>query len=116
MDPDATLAGPKYQGWTNHATWAVHLWLANDYATYVAIRTLAKAVVAATGDCVQVRDRIWTEAEARTFLLADRLKALLHDGNPIADQASAYADLLTSALDDVDWEEIAVAFLDGLAT
>lgn len=33
---DSRIGQGKYEGWTNHATWNVNLWINNDYASYKA--------------------------------------------------------------------------------
>ena len=66
-------------------------------------------------ECRQVRDRIWTVEEARKFLLADRLKEYVEEMNPLTDGASMFTDLLTAAISEVDWHEIAEAFLEEVA-
>ncbi len=58
-----------------------------------------------------VRGGIWTPAEACTFLLGAKLKELVEQHNPLADSPSVFADLVASALDNVDWHEIAREFL-----
>ncbi len=113
--PDAPT-DDTHQGWTNYATWAVHLWLSNDEGTWLFCRRLARETVEDADTCDQVHDGIWTREQARRFMLADRLQEYLAELNPLKDQPSAFADLLRSALDDVNWEELADAFLEDLET
>ena len=101
----------SHQGWANHATWAVHLWLSNDQGTFEFCRDLAREAVEDADECDQVNDGIWTPEQARRFMLADRLKDYLAETNPLNDRPSAFADLLRAALDDVNYEELADAFL-----
>jgi hypothetical protein len=103
----------EYQGWTNHATWAVHLWLTNDEGTYIFCRRLAREAVADAADCEQVEDGIWTVEEARRYLLADSLGEYLEELNPLKD-ASLFGDLMTASLQDVNYAELADAFLEDL--
>jgi hypothetical protein len=58
-----------------------------------------------------VRERIWEPDEAPVFLLADALKEYVESQNPLADRASMFSDLLTAALAEADWHEVAEAFL-----
>lgn len=109
-------ADPTYQGWADHATWAVHLWLNNDAASWELCRQLAEEAIEDADECDQVRDGIWTPDEARRFILADRLRDLLAEGNPLAAHPSAYADLLSGALEDVDYHELADAFLEDMTS
>jgi len=103
-----------YQGWANHATWCVHLWLSNDHGTWQECRELACEAIEDADECDQVCTGIWTRDEAQRFILADRLKDDLAERNPLPTHPSAFADLLHAALDDVNYEELAKAFLDDL--
>ena len=103
-----------YQGWANHATWAVSLWLTNDEGTYLFCRRLARETIADADECDQVNDGIWTKAEARRIMLADSLKEYLAELNPLKAQPSLFGDLLAAAMQDVDYEEIAGSFLEDL--
>lgn len=75
-----------YNGWTNYETWAVNLWLSNDEGSY---NTLIETVRGHTEDDAAVAVREWVE-----------------DMNPLADDASLFSDLLTTALQGVNWREI----------
>ncbi|MBI5761449.1 MAG: hypothetical protein HZA46_23310 [Planctomycetales bacterium] len=101
-----------YNGWSNYETWCVHVHLTNDEPNYNCCRRLAAEAQDAAGDCPQVVRRIWTEQEATRFLLAETLKRWVEDGNPLRSTPSHYADLLQAAIDEVDWDELANAFLD----
>jgi hypothetical protein len=79
-----------YNGWTNYETWCVHLWLSNDQGLYSMAVEMAKA------------DE-W----------GDTLKEYIKSNNPLeARQADVYTDLLTVAISEVNWHEIAKAFRD----
>lgn len=96
----------EYQGWTNYETWNVALWIDNDRGTYEMVKEWASEV--------------WEEAERdgyspylnreqrATYLLAEQIKELVKDGNPLLDRnASMYTDLLIGAISEVNWSEIA---------
>lgn len=102
----------SYNGWSNYETWCVHLWLSNDEGTYRHCRSLARGATNEAEDSSQVQNGIWTIEEATRFQLADALKELLNELNPVADQAAVFSDLMNSALSEVDWNEIADAFLE----
>ena len=61
MTATTSRTRPKYNGWTNRATWNVALWLGNDEPLYRAsnavvrpARTLAEAVDALKDFCAEV--------------------------------------------------------------
>ena len=105
----------RYNGWKNYETWAVNLWLTNEEGQYKYCRGLARRAVKEAPDCAQVRDDIWTAEEAKKFLLADQLKEFVEEVNPLGDKASMFTDLLNAAISEVDWHEIAEAFLEEVA-
>lgn len=75
----------KYNGWTNHETWTVNLWLANNG---------------------------YTPAADNIRQTADEIKEFVNEFNPLANNASLYSDLLTTALQEVNWREIAEALIE----
>lgn len=102
-----------YNGWANYETWCVHLWLSNEEADYRYWRGQAAECKAEAAD-EDERNVHWTEAEHARFTLADRLKDQLQDAScdALGDTSSLWADLLGAALSEVDWHEIADAFLE----
>lgn len=89
-----------YQGCANYETWAVGLWIDNEQPSHEYWQTAA--------------EEIWAEAEAsehRTrsedarYTLAQRLRDEHEEGAPEIE--GVYSDLLNSALQDVDWCELA---------
>jgi len=77
-----------YQGWSNCETWCVALWLDNDQFAYEYWQEQAEEI----GD---------------NHKLARALKAVFEDTNPLAADSGLHSDLLRSALQEVDWYEIA---------
>ncbi|MBT9281990.1 MAG: hypothetical protein KM312_04950 [Hydrogenibacillus schlegelii] len=75
-----------YNGWKNKETWLVHLWLTNDPGTYEAAREAA----------LQGPESLKTLVEERV----------------LPEEASLAADLLSTALAWVDWEEVAGALAE----
>ena len=89
-------ATPGYNGWTNYETWAVALWLDNDEGTYNLVRE-------------------WAHDADGPADLANTLKDYTEEANPLADAASVYTDLLGSAIESVDWHEVATTLLADVA-
>ena len=77
----------SYNGYKNYQTWAVALWLDNDECTSELISDIIK--------------RASSDYDA-----ADQLRDLIEEMNPLADQASMFTDILSSALSDVNYIEI----------
>jgi hypothetical protein len=77
----------SYNGYENYQTWAVALWLDNDESTSELISDIIKC---ARSD----------------YDAADQLRDLIEEMNPLADQASMFTDILSSALSNVSYIEI----------
>ena len=84
------MATKTYEGWSNYETWAVKLWMDNEEGTY----------------------RYWRR-EARNATSADRLADQLKDEHTDAapEVEGVFGDLLTAALSEVDWLEIAESLI-----
>lgn len=78
----------RYNGWKNYQTWCVNLWLENSEEVLWRFQRLANEGMADTD-------------------LANMLQAYFEALNPLADEPSAFSDLLSNALQQVDWFEIA---------
>ena len=98
-----------YNGWKNYETWNVALWIDNDQGNYNHRQSLAQDA--------------WDDAEAGRYstreqnaksALADSLKDWIEEQNPLANEASMFADLMNAALSEVDWYEIAENFLEDV--
>jgi hypothetical protein len=90
-----------HEGWSNYATWAVNLWVSNDEGLY-----LEKG---------QRVDRALRYG-ARDF--AEEIESWIEDMRPDLSTALAgglYADLLSFALGEVNWRELATDWLDAAA-
>lgn len=97
----------KYNGWTNYETWCVKLWIDNEEPSYNYWRDAAQEV---WGD--SEADATFTRSESAAIALAKRLKEEFEEANPVADQASVWADLMGAALSEVNWDEIANAMIE----
>lgn len=96
----------KFNGWTNYETWAVALWIDNEQASYNYWRDQAEhhRYMASESEAM-AHQGVSPQEEARRTL-AGQLKEEITDASPLSD-ATLYADLLQSALGEVDWYEIA---------
>lgn len=100
----------KYNGWTNYETWRVALWLDNDQHSHSACREFAwECWDEAEGD------QSFTRRERATFALAGQLKEMHQDNNPLTGKADVYSDLLSAAMSDVNWQEIAAGYIEAEA-
>lgn len=97
-------SGGGYNGWHNYETWVVNLWLSNDEGSYDHTREMARNAIA-TEDSAQ-GDGSNGERPFVIGNMADELEEQ-HRDHPILETASVFSDLLSSALQEVNWYEIA---------
>lgn len=110
-----TKAKEQFEGWTNHATWNLNLWLTNDYGTSQYWGETAQDIFA-----VAQADSFFTRKEQAGFELAEQLKESHQqfvDEQQQCLKSNGYAtsfvnDAIESYLDDVNWYEIAMSFLE----
>lgn len=91
-----------YHGWKNYETWNVKLWLDNDEGSQSYWDERATEIAKTSK-----KSQYLTKKEEARRTLGDELKEYHEENNPLADQASTYSDLLSGALSEVDWYEIA---------
>jgi hypothetical protein len=90
----------RYNGWANYETWCVHLWLTNERESYFNWREEA------------ARHRKEFRDDA-TEHLAKQMESEIEEASPLK-SASLFSELLNGALSEVDWREIAEAFLEDV--
>jgi hypothetical protein len=79
----------EYQGWTNYATWAVALWINNEYEIYKQVQGVA--------------------AEGDVQSLAEYIKSLSEDNFGVLE---AFSDAINEeSISAVNWQEVAQDFL-----
>ena len=106
----------RYNGGSNYETWCAHLWIGNDqgsneYTDERAQECYRQAIQA------QIDERDGIDLDKATdeaaYELARRLKDEWDDSAepPRKVDGTMYADLLNAALSEVDWDEIADAYM-----
>lgn len=113
----------EYSGWKNYPTWAVNLWLANDEPLYRQAREYAAEAIENAPSDENVTNGIWTVEETKRFRLADTLKDWAEEigfqvdngegGTMYAEGLTGFqADLYGWAFEQIDWAEIASAWIE----
>lgn len=96
----------EYNGWHNYETWAVKLWIDNEEPSYNAWRERTALLWA---DEERTFSPYMSRSECARIALADDLKEYHEEVMP--EVPGVWSDLLTAALSEVDWFEIADAML-----
>lgn len=92
----------SHEGWANFPTWCVNLWISNDEPAY---RLWSRMAILALEQPSRPKHKI-----AR---LADALRDEITEAAPRVLGPSMYADMLTWALGQVEWREIAESLLEA---
>ena len=102
----------RYSGWTNYETWAVKLWIDSEKSNQDYWREAAQAEWNPA-----IANEILTREQRTLYNLADRLKDEHEEGTTAeaigdAIAGTVYSALLSAALSNVNWSEIAESLLD----
>ena len=102
------MTNKEYNGWTNYETWLVNLWIDNEQWSQEQCRELAE---------------VYAEDEECPYQLSRDIKSFVEDDE--ADcfgirqttegklASSMVSDLVSAALSEVDWQEIAEHFFEA---
>ena len=82
-----------YNGWYNYETWVCALWLQNDQGSCSYWEEM-------TNECEDV------------YSLSQMIKDEIEEGDPTNDEASLYSDLMSAAISEINFNEIAHHFWD----
>jgi len=98
----------RYNGWTNYETWAVKLWIDNEEPSYSYWREQAE-------NWQRVPEHYAHDQSPRPPMhsLGAQLKDEFFNMAPDLG-TTVWADLLTAALAEVNWDEIAKSMLEDL--
>jgi hypothetical protein len=106
----------EYNGWTNYETWCVNLWMSNDQGSDEYYRESAQQTY---NDSVEENrlggSALFTRDEVATRNLADSLKNEHEERqNELTGVSGVFADLLSAALSEVNWYEIAEHYISDV--
>jgi hypothetical protein len=104
---DNNMEEKTYNGWSNYETWAAGLWIDNEQGSHSYWREQAAKHFENAAESEAPHESLWSQRSAARSKLAEQIQEEFEEASPLADQASVYSDLLTAALGEVDWHEIA---------
>ena len=97
----------------NYETWCLLNWLVNEEASHALWRQAAREHLRDAANTTNSEEYTWAVAREATCTLSRRLAASVNYENPFP-RASAYWDLLNTALSKIDWQAIAEQFLEEI--
>jgi hypothetical protein len=104
---DNNMEEKTYNGWSNYETWAVGLWIDNEQGSHSYWREQAAQHFENDAEGETPHESLGSQRSAARSKLAEQIQEEFEEASPLAEQADVYSDLLTAALGEVDWHEIA---------
>lgn len=99
----------EYNGWTNYETWLVNLWMDNEEGSQAFFIERAEEIY---GEAAEKPH--FTRAEVAAQRFADWLKEWHEDNRPEMPTCGVFYDLLSGALSEVNWDEIAKHYIQAV--
>jgi hypothetical protein len=101
----------RYNGWTNYETWLVNLWMDSEQGSQEFFRETAREIY--DGPRNPYRAHMTRAADAG-LTFADWLKEYHEENRPEMPTCGVYYDLLSGALSEVNWGEIARHYIEAM--
>lgn len=98
----------QYNGWTNYETWLLALWIDNEQGSHGYWRERAAEILDESEG-----DKIFSKVDRAKLDLSKALKEEIEEANPVQDNGF-FCDLMTSALQSVNYYEIASNWIDEI--
>jgi GTPase Era involved in 16S rRNA processing len=99
----------EYNGWYNYETWNCKLWLDNEYSTYQYMQEESKRIYDESE-----ASEYSTKKENAVYNLSEFIKEYVEENTPEI-PASMYSDLLNAAISEINFREIALAYMDDMS-
>ena len=107
------MCNKEYNGYTNYETWCVSLWIDNELLWYQDINNLA---LECWGNAEDSNDYGFFRSRQDNAIqdLEKNIKDYIEENNQLISEASLYSDMLGSAFDNVNWQEIAENWIETI--
>ena len=99
------MSDKKCNGWSNYETWLVNLWFDNQEYSQTVLRQFAKDSIR----CAELHGR---DRDNAAYECSKMIRNEVEENTPEVE--GMFADLLQSALSEVNWYEIAEHIVDDM--